>query len=540
MNLSLGKRVTPVPEKLKEGFTKAKDWWKSVAKKTKIMLGSVLLAVLIVLGVIVAVNLNQPYSVLFTGLNQSELSEIVSYLSDNGVSDYRISGNDTILVPESQEYQLKADLIMSGYPTSDSDHAAYFENVGSLTTESERRTLLLYDLEDSLEAVIRCLDGVSDATVKITPQEDNSYVLDRSNVLEAKASVMVVMESGAQLTNDQVTAIRNFVSHAVQGLEISGVSVIDSYGNSYSADGTLSGVQDVSSLKLQLEEQVNNFVRTRVFQVLSPFYGEDNISVSVNSTVDVDRRVTEATDYSTEPWADGSEGIIGREIYDNGLVRGEGDTAGGVAGTETNADINTYVENQVQANGDETAIQSSGERDYLVDQSTTQTEHLAGTITDVMVAVSINQTTAGNVNIADLYTHIGRAAGISSDMQQDKISILVQPFYQEQAPGIIVPESVQPWLLYVVAAGLLLFLLILFTVLLLGRRRRRRRAAEAEALLEQGVPVVQQTGRAPEMDPNLARTLQLKKDVRQFVETNPEIAAQMVKGWLKEGDDRNE
>ena len=182
-----------VQEKLKGIPGKAKDWWKAATKKMKILLGSVLLAVLIVIGVITAVTLNQPYSVLFTGLNQTEMSEIVSYLSDNGITDYRISGSDTILVPSSQEYQLKADLVLQGYPTSGYAHSTYFENVNSLTTESERTSLMLYDLEDSIEATLRCFDGVSDATVQLTPQEDNTYVLDKSSVLEAKASVMIIM-----------------------------------------------------------------------------------------------------------------------------------------------------------------------------------------------------------------------------------------------------------------------------------------------------------------------------------------------------------
>ena len=85
-----------VQEKLKGIPGKAKDWWKAATKKMKILLGSVLLAVLIVIGVITAVTLKQPYSVLFTGLSQTEMTEIVSYLSDNGVTDYRISGSDTV------------------------------------------------------------------------------------------------------------------------------------------------------------------------------------------------------------------------------------------------------------------------------------------------------------------------------------------------------------------------------------------------------------------------------------------------------------
>lgn len=537
-----------VPEKLKEISGKGKEWWKATTKKTKILLGSVLLAVLVAVGIITAVNLNQPYAVLFTGLNQSELSDVVSYLSDNGVSDYRINGDDTILVPQSQVNQLKADLVVQDYPKSGSSHSTYFDNVGMLTTESERNTLYFYDLEDSLEAVIRCMDGVSDATVNITPQEDNTYVLDKSSTLEAKASVMVVMENGSKLSSQQVSGIRNLVSHAVQGLEISNVSIVDSFGNSYSSDSTLSDVQDTSALKLQLEEQINNSLRTNIMQVLSPLYGSENISVSVNSIVDVDRSVTESTNYSTEDWAaDGStngEGIIGKKIYDKEVVRGDEDTAGGVAGTESNSDTNsgdidTYVDNEVQTNGNETQASSSGEVDYLVDQENKQVEHVAGTVSDVMVSVSINGTTAGNVDIDSLYGHIARAAGISSDMQQDKISILVEPFYQEeepQNPVSVVTNSIQPWMLYAAAGGFALFLFMLIFFILLGRRRHRKLLAEQQAAMaEEELPPVVKTG-ADVADPALVKSMNLRKDVRKFAEDNPEIAAQMLRNWLREGD----
>lgn len=536
-----------VPEKLKEISSKGKEWWKGTAKKTKVLLGSVLIVVLVAVGIITAVNLNQPYAILFTGLNQSELSDVVSYLSDNGVSDYRISGDDTILVPQNQVNQLKADLVVQNYPKSGSTHSTYFDNVGMLTTESERNTLYFYDLEDSLEAVIRCMDGVSDATVNITPQEDNSYVLDKSSTLEAKASVMVVMDGGGKLSNQQVSGIRNLVSHAVQGLEISNVSIVDSVGNSYSTDSALADVQDTSALKLQLEEQINNSLRSNILQVLSPLYGSENISVSVNSIVDVDRSVTESTDYSTEDWAaDGStngEGIIGKKIYDKEVVRGNEDTAGGTVGTESNADTNgdidTYVDNEVQANGDETKASSSGEVDYLVDQENKQVEHVAGTVSDVMVSVSINGTTAGNVDVDSLYSHIARAAGISSDMQQDKISILVEPFYQQeetQNPVSIVSETIPDWVLYAAAGGLALFLFMLIFFILLGRRRHRKLLAEQQAAMaEEELPPVVKTG-ADVADPALVKSMNLRKDVRKFAEDNPEIAAQMLRNWLREGD----
>lgn len=111
----------------------------------------------------------------------------------------------------------------------------------------------------------------------------------------------------------------------------------------------------------------------------------------------------------------------------------DGQTAGGVAGTQSNADLNTYVENQAPADGTESAVTASGQTGRLVDTTKQQVEHVAGYISDVMVSVTINQSAAGDASTADLYSHVGRAAGISAADQQEKISILVSPFYTEQS-----------------------------------------------------------------------------------------------------------
>ena len=44
------------------------------------------------------------------------------------------------------------------------------------------------------------------------------------------------------------------------------------------------------------------------------------------------------------------------------------------------------------------------------------------------------------------------------------------------------------------------------------------------------------TGGADIMEVNTEKSMELRKSVRQFAQNNPEIAAQMVKAWLK-GED---
>lgn len=289
-------------EKIKGYLGKVAGWWKAAGKKVKLFLIAGLIAVVAVVAVVLAMQMNQPYTTLFTGLNQTELNEIVSYLSEQGMADYRIEGSDTILVPAEQEVRLKAALAQQGYPKSGFAYSMYLDHVGSLTTEGEREQLELYELQDRIAAVVRCFDGVQEAVVDITPGEDNTFILDSENKYDASAAVFVTMRDGAELTQKQVQGIRNFVSHSVQGLEIDNVTITDSYGNTYSAGDTFTDIQDLSTLKLQLEEQINNKIRTSVLQVLTPIYGTENVKVSVNSIVDLDRSYTDSTDYNLEDW----------------------------------------------------------------------------------------------------------------------------------------------------------------------------------------------------------------------------------------------
>lgn len=531
-------------EKLKGALEKIKAFFKNMSKKTRILLGSLLVLLLVGAAVLIVVMSQTDYAVLFTGLNETDMSSVVSYLEENGATDYRIQNNDTILVPADQEPQLKAQLIMADLPGSGFAYSTYLDNVGSLSTESDRQTAFLFELQDRLSAVIRCLDGVKDAHVTIAQGEDRRYVLDSDNMVNASAAIMVTMQDGKTLTDQQATAIRNLVSRSVQGLEIDNIEISDSQGNTYSGGGAADS-SDASQLKLQLEEQMDRKIRSEVLQALIPLYGEENVRVSVTSTVDVSRRVGESTEYTVPEGAEDGQGILGKEIYDQEVIRGDGGTTGGVVGTTTNSDIPTYVEGQLQADDNSTYVKNQGENDYSVNSNTEQVEHLAGTLTDVMVAVTINSSTAGNVNVGDLLPHVARAAGIGEDVQDEKISILAEPFYSPETPANPLPDvSLPSWALYAAIGGGVLFLLLLLLFALLRRRRRKKEEAlaaeEAAAAmpLMAAAPIPVAEG-ADIMNIRTEKSMELRKDIREFADENPEIAAQMVKSWLRGGDDSN-
>ena len=541
-------------EKVKGFLNKGKQLWTGAKKRTKILAAAVLVVAAGAIVAVVVASQNQPYATLFTELSQTDMTAITSYLTENGVSDFRIVEDDTIMVPADQEVQLKAQLVSQGYVNSGYayNYSTYLDNVSALTTESERQQLALYELNDSTSAVIRSMEGVKDATVRFTPGEDNTYVLDSGNVVEASAYVKVTMKDGVPLSETMADGIRNLVSSAIQGLKVENVTIVDSYGNTYAPDDGLGDLEDSAALKLRLEEQVNNTLEKKIMSVLEPVYGAENVSVSVNSIVDVDKVYTDSTNYSTEDWAaDGStngEGIIGQKIYDNAYNADENGAVGGTVGTDTNADIPTYPENEGEMEPGNGVVSSSGQTNYLVDEENKQVQRVGGTIADVMVSVTINEAVSGGVDVDDLYPHVARAAGITTADQMEKVHILIAPFNTGDNTPVDTEEDtttqdgllVDSWILYAALGGLVLFVLILVLVLLLIRRHRRKKAAALAAELEQSGEMLQEAAPTPEgadiMEMQTEKSMELRKDVRKFAEENPEIAAQMVRNWRKEGE----
>lgn len=535
--------------KLNDLWEKVKGFFAKLSKKMRVLLG---LAVVIILAAVAAVVYqasNPSYSVLFTGLSATETSSIMSYLETNGVVEYKVSG-DSILVPKNQETLLKAKLLMAGYPKSGYLYESYFENVSGISSNSERNTALLIATQERLEATLRSFVGVKSATVNINPGKDQTYVLDNSNKVNASASVVLTMQDGYTLTQELVSAARTAVSHAIQGLTIDNVSISDHYGNTYSAqDG---GLSDGSALKLRLEEQTNNTVRTNVMQALADIYGVENVRVSVSSVVDVSRKFIESTEYSQPSGASPGAGLIGSETWLSQVVNDNTNGAGGAVGTTTNSDIPQYVENQLQLEGDENYAGSSGDREYHNNQSTTQMEVIAGTVSNIHVSVTINRNSenANAVSEATLLSHVAMASGIGNVANpRDHISIVIAPFY-DASLDVFVPDGIQvpTWTLYAALAGVALFLILLIIIFALRKRSRKKKAAkaaaEAEALNQQILSDVAAAANgmlnedgADIMAMNMEKSMELRKTVRQFAQTNPEIAALIIKNWLRGDED---
>ena len=428
-----------VKERALGALEKVKSAIGALNRKTKILIGSIAVVALAIIAGLAIYNgaKASDYTVLFSELNNEEASTIMTKLDEYGAS-YQYKGDGSILVLTEQEPQLKAKLLQEGYPKSGLTYDIFKDNVSMMTTDYEKRQYQLYELQDRMQATLRCFDGVKDAIVTITPEEDSSYVLDTDALSPAKASVTLTMKDGEELDDEQVEAIQNMVARAVPGLEAENISIADTSGKSYSLDDSGDAAQDkATALKMDTERQIETSTRSKVLEVLEGFYGEGNVRVSVKSTVEVKRTLSQTTTYTSPEGAQEGQGIPNQVSKDQEVIRPTTETnAGGVVGTNSNSDINTYVnENTGTVGPNDTYAADRTQTNYSLNEVKQQDEDYAPELTDLSIAVSINGTDLGNFNEEQIIAHIARAAGVQQDDETAKISVAVAPFYDRECVG---------------------------------------------------------------------------------------------------------
>lgn len=554
-----------IQARLREFWEKIKAFFKKLNKKIRILLG-ICLVVAVALVIAAVVRMNQKeYAVLFTGLTSTETSTVLQFLGDNGVTDFKIQ-DDTILVPKGREDQLQAQLILSGNLTDAYlNYPFYLQNTGMTNTSEEQKRLWLAAQEQRLQAIIQRFDGVREALVTIAPGTDKIYVLE-DTATPTTASVVITPVGNRALSEDVVRAIRYTVGHAVEGLTINDISIEDTIGSPYSDYGSSTTMTNqATALKLEYEERISNNVRREIFKGLSSIYGEDNVNVSVLCRVDVSHQVIDKTEYEQPDGSvDGGGLTIGDHLFYERIRDGE-TPVGGTVGTNTNSDLNPYIPTYPDLADDDNENDTykgwQVDRSHVVDTINTQEEVLEGRLKDLRVLVTVNQNSesSGAVTIDALRDSVASLAGIGgTEDVLDRVSVIIAPF---DGTGTAEPVEVgilgfltseNSWILYAAIGGLVLFLVLLVLILVLSARRRKQKkllqeqmmteeeemaaaamAAEAAALLVDAPP----TGGADIMEVNTEKSIELRQEVRRFAQNNPEIAAQMVKAWLKGGDD---
>lgn len=568
-------------EKISKYIDPIKNFWNKLTKNTRRVIVIVFIGI-VALAVVLSLLMNQTkFVVLYPGLDHDEAVEVMTELKDMGVGYREDSG--TIYVPSDQENSLRMQLANEGHPKTAPNYDYFTNNINAMTTDYEKKVIEKYQLNQRLEAVIKTLDPIDNAYVTISIPDDDGYVLD-DNKQAATASVTVKIGQGKTLSAKQVNGVKQLVSKSVPNLTADNVSVIDSSsGEELSGeedDSSSSTQMDLTEFKLKVEKQYEDSIQKKVLNVLVPQYGENNVSVSVTSKMDLDKKIRDIITY--QPTTSDGKGIISKSDEETETTT-TSSAPGGVAGTQNNADTasSTTTYPGVTLNGNTVTTKDSKSYEYLVSQIEEQIQSDAASLNDLTVSVLINSAAMTDQQRQSIADSVAVAAG---GLQPEKVNVRNGAFATPNAPVSAQPSSAFPMQALIIGGASALLLLVLLIVFLAQRSRKKREELMRRLDLggqpvpgEEEFPAAEESGEAvedenpefeemeeaegeeteeqEEEDENVGaqrqaesiaairntmdeKERQVKKDLEDFSNQNPEIVAQLIRSWLR-GDDHH-
>lgn len=515
-------------EQLRQTLAPLTQFWSNTSTTVRrVVIGGVIIIIIVALALSILLN-TKDYVVIFDELTETETSEILAALHDLDV-DVKVNGDGSVMVLREDESKVRMQLATAGYPKNGLSYYLIEENSGMLTTDYERKQYMNMQLQERIAASIRTLDGVKDAVVTITvPEEDVFYLQEKE---KPTASVIIHMKEGSTLKDSQIAGIQNLVAKSVSGLSKDDIALADSLGNDLVGNST-SNNPDYS--KISVTREIENDLKKKVTAVLLGPYKSEQFKVSVTATVDMDALIKEETIYIPSPDGDNT-GVISEETRsEESSSSTQGD--GGVAGTSSNSEIPTYETGG--STGQSTSTSSSENIKYQVSQTKSQTQKNGAKIEDISIGIAINKASFDQGERESVTQLVAYAAGVSPE----SISVQNFQFYEDELPGgSTEPEGgISKLILY---GGIGAGVLVLGSIIALILLRRRKKDKEEELLATGGA-----NSRADALNMVFGETEQevikpitpvqdvRRDEIKQFAKTNPEIAAQMIKSWLRSED----
>ncbi len=361
------------------------------------------------------------WGVLYSNLQEDDAGNILAKLKEQKIA-YRLAANGTAIeVPDAKVHELRLSLAGQGLPRGGNVGFEIFDRSQLGLSEFGEKLNYQRALQGELARTICQLDPVQYTRVHIVIPRERLYA---DSQRPASASVVVRLRPGAHLRADQVRAIVNLVSSAVEGLEPQAVTVVDTAGALLSADAALgpeaSGAT-AAAARLRLRRDFEREIERNVQSMLDRVLGPGKAVVRASAEINFDKRELEQENFEP-PSPGGATGVLESQQQKTETYQGGGATAAGIPGTASNVGLAPPS----SITGHDNYNRSETTSNYRVSRKIERTTIEPGQVERLSVAVFVDGQLGAAEKVAVENT-VMTAAGINRQ-RGDEIVVEALPF----------------------------------------------------------------------------------------------------------------
>lgn len=481
-------------------------------------------------GAIVFWGTTPDYELLYSNLESDDASSVISSLKDNKVP-YKIENSgSSIYVPSDKVYDIRMQLASEGIPKGGGIGFEIFDKNSFGLTDFVQKVNYQRSLQGELKRTISKLDAVSDVRVHLAIPEESLFIESND---QPKASVVLKIKAGQNLSKKQVMGIVNLVSGSVERLAPENVTVIDSKGNILSSqnDDGIGGIG--SSIQIEYKQSVENILEKRIQTMLEKVVGKNNVIARVSA--DIDFQQIELTEEKYDP---DSVVVRSEEINEERNIS--------TPAVSTASASESYSQKQ---NSNESS-NSSEVKNYEINKTISHQIVPSGDIRSLSVSVLINGTykTSENSERTEYvprsdeemkkFNNIVKTSVGFLEKRGDKVEVVNIPFETDEITeispeGFFDNNSIELLIKYL--SILLSIVIIYFLILRPVIGWITRPVSQQEMALSYPMRVSEAERRISGLDEKSELSSINKQKAFELAKNNPELAGKMIKGWLNKG-----
>ena len=521
-------------ERLKAIGARIKEWWGGLSQAIRRLL---IISLVIIVGAAIGLTIflnsrTNGYVTLFPEMSAEETAEVYQYLQNENV-EVIINGEGQLMVKEEQWDALVYELAAQGYPQSAPSYSTYIDNLSMTMTDSEKKKLIIMELQDRLQTTLNRIDGVKSSVVTISYPESSNYAWQQ-NTDKAKASVTLTLKNNTQFTSQNVQAVKNLVAYSAQQMSPDDVTVIDTRtGKELGGSAATADEYELGSRE-SYERIVRQQIEEGIIEILSNPYGYGNVAAAAAVSVNYDKITEEMKKYFEE------EGnIVDWEKITYTGDRDGDNAPGGVTGEEDNTDVPQYP------NEDEEAIQNDPdyyehEVDNAVSYVLTQTEKAQGVIEDASVSITLK--TKNPLTDADRDRVIALVKNATRIYDLNKITVFDWRGTDEEEKETeeVATPLTKNWLFWaLVALGAILLIAIIIILIVTSKSKKKikemdKKNKEQLGALEEELEDTRRRSLIEQANENNKLQKETAEEVKKFAVTNPELTAAIIRSMINE------